>query len=159
MPPPYILAFACRRTLPHAQRVRLSAWFWAAVAAGLCLHLPARAHEKPEKPDEVALPALMTQAGFVPPEGFKALVMVLPARGQAQAAPRLYDWHGTSDDRDDWWPASTVKLYAAVGALQAAHRLGFGPRALVTTAGRSALRGAICATRARTWPSAAIGRW
>jgi hypothetical protein len=79
----------------------------------------------------VSLPTVMSQQGFTPPEGFKALVIVLPARGSAAAA-RVYDWHGTSADRDNWWPASTVKLYAAVAALETAHRLGFGPRAQVT---------------------------
>lgn len=73
----------------------------------------------------------MSQLGFTPPEGFKALVVVLPARGSAAPA-RTYDWRGTSDDRDDWWPASSVKLFAATAALETTHRLGFGPRTQVT---------------------------
>lgn len=98
------------------------------VLVGLCLISSAHADSKV---DGVSLPTLLSQQGFTPPEGFKALVVVLPKRGTADPA-RAYDWHGTGDDRDDWWPASTVKLYAAVAALETAHRLGFGPRAQVT---------------------------
>ena len=79
----------------------------------------------------MSLPTLLSQSGFTPPEGFKALVVVLPKRGAAGPA-RAYDWHGTSADRDNWWPASSVKLFAAVAALETTHRLGFGPRTQVT---------------------------
>jgi hypothetical protein len=98
------------------------------VFVGLSLISRARADGKV---DEVSLPTLLSQQGFTPPEGFKALVVVLPARG-ATGEPRAFDWHGTSDDQGDWWPASSVKLYAAVAALETAHRSGFGPRAQVT---------------------------
>jgi hypothetical protein len=98
------------------------------VLVGLCLISGARADSKV---DGVSLPTLLSQSGFTPPEGFKALVIVLPKRGTTGPA-RAYDWHGTSADRDDWWPASTVKLFAAVAALETTHRLGFGPRTQVT---------------------------
>lgn len=99
-----------------------------AVLIGLCLISSARAESKV---DGVSLPTLLSQQGFIPPEGFKALVVVLPERGSQDPA-RVYDWRGTSDDRDDWWPASSVKLFAAVAALETTHRLGFGPRTQVT---------------------------
>jgi hypothetical protein len=102
------------------------------VLVGLCLISSARADSMPaNKVDGVSLPTLLSLSGFTPPEGFKAIVIVLPKRGTAGPA-RAYDWHGTSDDRDDWWPASTVKLFAAVAALETTHRLGFGPRTQVT---------------------------
>jgi hypothetical protein len=42
------------------------------------------------------------------------------------------DYCGTSDDREDWWPASTVKLFVAVAALERLHAMGFGPKAELT---------------------------
>lgn len=104
------------------------------VLVGLCLISSARADSKQEnKQDGASLPTLLSQSGFTPPEGFKALVIVLPKRGTTGQA-RVYDWHGTSVDRDNWWPASSVKLFAAVAALETTHRLGFGPRTQVTYA-------------------------
>src|SRR5690606_10002092 len=43
-----------------------------------------------------------------------------------------FDYRGTSDDRDDWWPASTIKLYAAVAALETLRARGLSPATEVT---------------------------
>jgi len=79
------------------------------------------------------LPRLLQSQGFSPPERFKALVIMID-RGRPGAPPtyRAFDWHGTADDRADWWPASTVKLFAAVAALEKTHALGMTPRAMLT---------------------------
>lgn len=89
--------------------------------------------------DSRTLPRLLKERGFQPPRGFKALVVAIvpvPETGPDAAGEpgakgglrfRPFDWRGTSDDRDDWWPASSVKLFAAVAALERVHQLGFPP--------------------------------
>ena len=99
-----------------------------AVLVGLGLSSSTHAQDKV---DGECLPTLLAAEGFTPPEAFKALVIVLPKRGSQEPA-RAYDWHGTSADREGWWPASSIKLFAAVAALETTHRLGFGPRTQVT---------------------------
>jgi hypothetical protein len=80
--------------------------------------------------DHERLPALLGARGFVPPDHFKALVIAL---GAAPANTcQAFDWHGSARDRGDWWPASSVKLFAAVAALEHARSLGFGPSAKLT---------------------------
>jgi hypothetical protein len=77
------------------------------------------------------LPALVTGL----PEGFKALVLALPAAGASGArgaATARFDYRNTAADRGDWWPASTVKLFAAIAALETTHRLGLPPTARAT---------------------------
>lgn len=81
--------------------------------------------------DRTTLPALLAEAGFEPPRGFKALV-VRVLRGPDGPEYAFYDFFGTSLDRDDWWPASTVKVFAAVAALERLRDWGFTPRATVT---------------------------
>ena len=95
--------------------------------------------------DGTRLERLLLARGFTPPPRFKALVVELgggvrraPAgstgepAGAAEPAATYFDWRGTSDDRDDWWPASSVKLYAAIAALEVLHGLGFSPNAALT---------------------------
>lgn len=81
--------------------------------------------------DRVTLPALLAGAGLEPPPGFKALI-VRVIRGEEGPKYSLYDYSGTSLERDDWWPASTVKVFAAVAALERLRSLGFTPRAVIT---------------------------
>ncbi len=81
--------------------------------------------------DGTTLPRLLRAAGLSAPSRFKALVVVLPHRGEGTPAAlrgRDYDWYGTSTDRGDWWPASTVKLFAAIAALERTRALGFSPQ-------------------------------
>jgi len=67
------------------------------------------------------------------PRGFKALVVQVVG-GPLGTPPRyrFWDWLGTSRDREDWWPASTVKVFAAVAALERLRAWGFSPAARVT---------------------------
>jgi hypothetical protein len=80
--------------------------------------------------DHERLPALLAARGFTPPEQFKALVITLGAAPDKTC--QAFDWHGSARDRGDWWPASSVKLFAAVAALEHARSLGFGPSVKLT---------------------------
>lgn len=93
---------------------------------------PASAAAQVAEVDEEHLPALFAEAGYETPETLKALVGIvdLPADGPPRA--QWFDWRGTSTDRDDWWPASSIKLYAAVAALERSRELGFQPAAMLT---------------------------
>jgi hypothetical protein len=118
-------------------------------------HAAAPPRSEVVKLDRRTLPRLLAERGFRPPRRFKALVVVVePRLGVAGAGPRPgadggdrretpddgtgrlrfrpFDWRGTSLDRADWWPASSVKLFAATAALEAAHGMGFTPAARVT---------------------------
>ncbi len=81
--------------------------------------------------DRTTLPALFEEVGFSPPVGLKALV-VRVVRAKDGPTYLFYDFSGTSLDRDDWWPASTVKVFAAVAALERLRGWGFSPSATVT---------------------------
>jgi hypothetical protein len=87
------------------------------------------AHAQPTDVDETLLADRLVAAGFEAPPTFKALVGEVARDG---TSVRWYDWRGTSDDRDDWWPASTVKLYAAIAALERARAMGYPPLAWLT---------------------------
>jgi hypothetical protein len=81
--------------------------------------------------DESRLVDALEGRGFVAPERFKALVGEITLQNGSVAA-RWFDYRGTSTDRDDWWPASSIKLYAAIAALEKSRSLGFSPRATLT---------------------------
>jgi len=85
-----------------------------------------------EHVDEARLGAVLEAGGFTAPERFKALVGEITVADGGTVAATWYDWRGTSTDRDDWWPASSIKLYAAVAALERTHAMGFPPRATLT---------------------------
>ena len=87
---------------------------------------------QPRAEDSETLPALLGAQGFSPPEGFKALVLRIDESDDGTLSSRAFDWEGTSDDRDDWWPASSVKIFAAVAALERLHALGFPIRTWIT---------------------------
>jgi hypothetical protein len=78
--------------------------------------------------DTTTLPKKLKRAGLVPPFGFKALVIEIDETEKGLEY-RAYDYNGTSTTREDWWPASTVKIYAAVAALEKLRSLGFSPKA------------------------------
>jgi len=84
--------------------------------------------------DTTTLPRLLKARGFKPPEQFKALVISLgrPGRNKALAPPRVFSYGSTATDRENWWPASTVKLYAAIAALEVTHEKGLRPTARAT---------------------------
>lgn len=104
----------------------------ACLCVALLVSPPIDAQPSPPQVDTRTLPRFFTERGFSPPERFKALVVALPPRGATDAAPRVFDYNGTSDDRDDWWAASSVKLFVAIAALEQVRTLGFSPRATAT---------------------------
>lgn len=80
--------------------------------------------------DRVTLPRLLKARGFVPPTGFRALVVEItfdPSRDYIQQE-RAFEV-GDSSQTTDWNPASTIKLYSAIGALRRLNTLGFSSRA------------------------------
>ena len=106
--------------------------------AALGALLPAGAAAQVARVDETRLPGLFEELGHESPATLRALVGVIDVGTQdgqeAQEAPRAewYDWQGTSQSRDDWWPASSIKLYAAVAALERSREMGFMPAAMLT---------------------------
>jgi len=92
---------------------------------------PFVAEAQPAQIDAEALVQAMSAQGFQPPERFKALVGIVQLVPSGETEERWFDWSGTSSDRDDWWPASTIKLYAAVAALARNRRMGFRPSAIL----------------------------
>ena len=86
----------------------------------------------PDPLDSTTLAARLEAGGFQAPPGFKALVVELDPGRVGRFRARAYDWHGTSEDRGDWWPASTVKLFAVAAALERVQAWGFTPAAQVT---------------------------
>jgi hypothetical protein len=81
-----------------------------------------------------SLKRLMRAYGFKAPQSFRALVVrfTLSEDGRRVIDRRAYDYGGASDEVGGWNPASAIKLYSAVSALERADDLGFGPGAQVT---------------------------
>jgi len=82
--------------------------------------------------DTETLGKLLTARGFEPNEDFKALVVSIRETKECGLQYSYYDYRGTSAHRDNWWPASTVKIFAAVAALEKLRHQGFSPRAKLT---------------------------
>ena len=84
-----------------------------------------------------SLPALMRSEGFKPPQKFMAFVIELTFDKTRQTViqERAFDYNGSSLNTD-WNPASTVKIFAAIGALKRIEELGFSSRAKVTFSGK-----------------------
>ncbi len=78
------------------------------------------------------LPALLKEKGYQPPDTFKALLIEIVRNEQGGFTYYPMDYLGTSEDRDDWWPASTVKIFAAVAAMEKSRALGFPPTSELT---------------------------
>lgn len=80
------------------------------------------------------LDELMKHLGFKPPPRFRAMIVRLElSRDRSRVVSReVFDHGGLATRVDGWNPASTIKLYAAVSALERLHGLGFGPSAKVT---------------------------
>lgn len=83
--------------------------------------------------DSELLPALLKQRSYEPGPHFKGLVIsIVPSKTSHGYEYYPYDYLKTSNENDTWWPASTVKLFAAIAALEKARRLGFSPSAELT---------------------------
>lgn len=80
------------------------------------------------------LPQLMKEMGFKPPARFRALLVRVELDRKANLISKMNLYaYGTSATRVDGWnPASTIKLYAAVSALERLNELGYGPKTTVT---------------------------
>jgi hypothetical protein len=76
----------------------------------------------------------MRERGFTPPEKFRALVVktTLSTDGSRIEGHQLWDYRGQGAKAAGWNPASTIKIYSGVAALQRLRSLGFSPRARVT---------------------------
>jgi len=82
--------------------------------------------------DSKVLARLFKERGFVPGPNFKALVIEIVPDERGGFVYHPFDYKGTSKDRDDWWPASAVKIFAAVAALEKIKGMGFSPNAELT---------------------------
>lgn len=124
------------------------------IAAGQTLHIPrcdrpvqpmaparvARRRRGPRRSrprsgtDTRTLPRLMRERGFHPPKDFKAVVVEVTLDAPAGAnivAERYFAWGATAQD-PSFNPASTVKIFAAIAALERVRANGFSPRAVAT---------------------------
>ena len=102
------------------------------VIVGLLMALSSPAAAQPAGVDETRLAELLEERGLTPPDTLKALVGRIHLTPNGETSTTWYDYRGTSDDRDDWWPASSIKLYAAIAALERARAMGFTPAVRVT---------------------------
>lgn len=88
--------------------------------------------------DQTTLTEALKARGFEPNPELKIVVVEAvssPKEGESSESKlsfRWFDHRGTSLERDTWWPASSIKLYAAIAALERVNAMGFGPRANVT---------------------------
>ncbi len=85
-----------------------------------------------------ALPKLMAEENFKPPQKFMAFILELTfdSTRQVVTRERAFDYRGTSSSNSGWNPASAVKIFAAIGALHRIDELGFTSRAKVTFHGK-----------------------
>ena len=85
-----------------------------------------------------ALPKLMAAEGFKKPKKFMAFIIELTFDETRQVIvnERAFDYNGTSSKNTGWNPASTVKIFAAIGALKRIDELGFSSRAKITFHGK-----------------------
>ncbi|GEM_PF-385232 len=86
-----------------------------------------------------ALPKLMAAEGFKPPKHFRAFIIEITfdQTRQVITKERAFDYNGNSGVHTGWNPASTVKIFAAIGALKRIEELGFTSKAKVTFHGKS----------------------
>ena len=84
--------------------------------------------------DSKSLGDKMRRRGFKPPQKFRALVVktTLSKDGSKIERHELWDYRNKGARPDGWNPASTIKLYSGVAALQRIRGLGFSPQAKVT---------------------------
>jgi LysM repeat protein len=76
----------------------------------------------------------MKKKGFKAPPGFRALVVktTLSKDKKSILKHQLFDYGGYSMSHRGWNPASTIKLFSGVSALERLKELGFSPKAKVT---------------------------
>lgn len=74
----------------------------------------------------------LEEAGLTPSKYFKALVVVIAGTEREGFKYHPFDYQGTAHDRDNWWPASNVKIFSAVAMLEWLSAREFGPAAKIT---------------------------
>jgi beta-lactamase class A len=88
--------------------------------------------QQPRMVDTDRLGEVLKARGVEVGGDFKALIVRIEEQPGCGLVYRAYDHNGTSAERESWWPASTVKLLAAVAALERLHQWEFTPAASVT---------------------------
>ncbi len=109
------------------------------ITAGATLDIPTDCTGESMGPGFVAevntdvLHRLMDARGFDPPSEFKAIVVEITFNSERSRiiGERRFGYRNTADDTD-WNPASAIKLFAAVAAIQYARDLGFSTDAQLT---------------------------
>ena len=88
------------------------------------------------------LPRLMKRRGFRAPGDFKAMVIEVSFDRTREhiVQERRFDYKGTSKDRGGWNPASTIKLFAVISAMQRVRAEGFSTDARLTYHGHRGKR-------------------
>lgn len=81
--------------------------------------------------DSARLGELLRARGFTPEPTLKIAVFAVGRDPSDRVAIAIYDLAGTSDDWADWWPASAIKIYPAVAALERLHARGLPPSSAV----------------------------
>ncbi len=71
-----------------------------------------------EDVDTTRLANLMNARKFHPPNNFRAFVAVLDVQGDGIRQVKTFDWDGHGSDPSGWNPASTVKIFSSVGAIE-----------------------------------------
>lgn len=102
------------------------------VAAATARAVAARRRSWVSTLDSETLPRLLEELGYRPPPTLKALIVSVERQPGGALRFHRFDLRGTSRDRDDWWPASSVKVFAAVAALERLRSLGLSPSARAT---------------------------
>ncbi len=82
--------------------------------------------------DTLLLGEFLEKRGYAPPDTFKALIIEIVENEAGGFTYFPMDYLYTSEDRDDWWCASTVKLFAAAAALEKSRAMGFSPKVGLT---------------------------
>ncbi len=80
---------------------------------------------QPDDVDKSRLAALLKAHNFRPPSNFRAFVAVLDVQGDGIRQIKAFDWDGSADDPTGWNPASTVKIFSSVGAIEEVRARGF----------------------------------
>ncbi|MBW2464765.1 MAG: serine hydrolase [Deltaproteobacteria bacterium] len=103
-----------------------------AVISALSFAAVCSAKAQPPAVDSERLTIRLAEHGLTATEDLKALVVHIEEADNGQLRREYYDHAGTSDDRDTWWPSATMKIYAAVAALERLGELGFPVESWVT---------------------------
>lgn len=80
---------------------------------------------RPEDADTTRLAAALKARGFRPPANFRAFVAAIDVKGDSIVSLKAFDYDGHADEVAGWNPASTVKLFTTVGAIEFARAQGF----------------------------------